>query len=160
MDFNSMGSLDAQNEIKKFGIDTSKGELKAATIRTTAPFLDLLTHVSETMGVSRQSFMSKIIEQLSAEAVADYLAGYAGYLNIKDIDAKMFSNAPDNVDKELLKNFSEQVEKNLLRMRLQAEGINALPDDNEIKAEFIRNHLKNEYAHWKSNTADDNEESK
>lgn len=160
MDFNSMGSLDAQNEIKKFGIDTSKGELKAATIRTTAPFLDLLTHVSETMGVSRQSFMSKIIEQLSAEAVADYLAGYAGYLNIKDIDAKMFSNAPDNVDKELLKNFSEQVEKNLLRMRLQAEGINALPDDNEIKAEFIRNHLKNEYAHWKSSTADDNEESK
>lgn len=160
MDFNSMGSLDAQNEIRKFGIDTSKGELKAATIRTTAPFLELLTHVSETMGVSRQSFMSKIIEQLSAEAVADYLAGYADYMNIKDIDAQMFLNAPDNVDKELLKNFSEQVENNLLRMRLQAEGINALPDDNELKAEFIRNHLKNEYAHWNINTADDNEDSK
>jgi len=159
MDFNSMGSLDAQNEIRKFGIDTSKGELKAATIRTTAPFLDLLTHVSETMGVSRQSFMSKIIEQLSAEAVAEYLAGYADYTNIKDIDAKMFSNAPDNVDKELLKNFSEQVENNLLCMRLNAEGINALPDDNALKAEFTRNHLEREYAHWQL-TADENQEKK
>lgn len=154
MDFNSMGSLDAQNEIRKFGIDTSKGELKAATIRTTAPFLDLLTHVSETMGVSRQSFMSKVIEQLSAEAVADYLAGYAGYMNIKDIDAKMFLNAPDSVDKELLKKFSEQVESNLLRMRLNAEGVNALPDDNPLKAEFTQNLLKGEYAHWKLTAAD------
>lgn len=160
MDFNSMGSLDAQNEIRKFGIDTSKGELKAATIRTTAPFLDLLTHVSETMGVSRQSFMSKVIEQLSAEAVADYLAGYADYMNIKDIDAKMFLNAPDNVDKELLKKFSEQVENNLLRMRLNAEGINALPDNNPLKVEFIRNSLKDEYAHWKLTMADENQEGK
>lgn len=154
MDFNSMGSLDAQNEIRKFGIDTSKGELKAATIRTTAPFLDLLTHVSETMGVSRQSFMSKVIEQLSAEAVADYLAGYADYMNINDIDAKMFLNAPDSVDKELLKNFSEQVESNLLRMRLNAEGVNALPDDNPLKSAFFRNQLKSEYANFKLNYPD------
>lgn len=159
MDFNSMGSLDAQNEIRKFGIDTSKGELKAATIRTTAPFLDLLTHVSETMGVSRQSFMSKIIEQLSAEAVAEYLSGYADYMNIDDIDAKMFLNAPDNVDKELLKNFSEQVENNLLRMRLNAVAVNALPDDNPLKAEFYSNALKAEYSHYKFTTANENQES-
>lgn len=159
MDFNSMGSLDAQNEIRKFGIDTSKGELKAATIRTTAPFLDLLTHVSETMGVSRQSFMSKIIEQLSAEAVAEYLSGYADYMNIDDIDAKMFLNAPDSVDKDLLKNFSEQVENNLLRMRLNAVAVNALPDDNPLKAEFYNNVLKAEYSHYKFTTANENQES-
>ena len=38
MDFNSMGTSDAKSQIDKIGIDSSKGELKAATIRTTAHF--------------------------------------------------------------------------------------------------------------------------
>lgn len=148
MDFNSMGSLDAQNEVKKSGIDTSNGELKAATIRTAGPLLDLLTHVAEKMGMSRQAFMSKLIEQLSAQAVADYLAGYASYMNIDDIDASMFLEGSESIDSKLLNIFIGQIEDNLLRMRLNAEAINALPDDNTLKAEFTHNHLKREYGHW------------
>lgn len=162
MDFNSMGTSDAKSQIDKIGIDSSKGELKAATIRTTAPFLDVLTHISEKMGISRQSFMSKVIEQLSAEAVADYLSGYADYMNIKDIDASMFADASDNVDKKLLNDFIEQVENNLLRMQLNAEGINALPDENPLKAKFFNDLLKREYSHYKMtmNVRDENQESK
>jgi len=133
MDFNSMGSLDAQNEIKKSGIDTSKGELKAATIRTTAPFLDLLTHVAEKMGMSRQAFMSKLIEQMASQAVADYLAGYAGYMRLDDIDGSMFLEGADEVDNQLLISFLKQVEDDLFQMHLNSEGFNALPDDNPIK---------------------------
>lgn len=143
MDFNTMGSSDAKSKIEKIGIDSSKGEVKTATIRTTAPFLDLLTHISEKMGISRQAFMSKLIEQMAAEAVADYLSGYAEYINTNDIDASMFADAPDSVDKELLATFITQVENNLLRMRVNAEGVNALPDDNLLKIEYFQNALKN-----------------
>ena len=162
MDFSSMGMSDAKSEIEKINIHSSKSELKTATIRTTGSFLDVLTHVSEKMGISRQSFMSKLIEQLSAEAVADYLSGYADYMNIKDIDASMFADAPDNVDKKLLSEFIEQVENNLLRMRLNAEGINALPDDNPLKSKFFNDLLKREYSHFKITTdvRDENQESK
>nr|WP_181716684.1 hypothetical protein [Psychrobacter sp.] len=155
MDFNSMGSLDARSQVEKFGLDTSKGEVKTATIRTTAPYLDLLAHVSERMGVSRQAFMSKIIEQLAAEAVADYLAGYAEYMNIKDINASMFACAPDNIDVTLLSPFLRQVEDNLLRKRLNAEAINALPDDNPLKAEYLQNILQNEYRHYQLTNPDE-----
>lgn len=134
-----MGSLDAQNEVKKSGIDTSKGELKSATIRTTAPFLDLLTHVAEKMGMSRQSFMSKLIEQMASEAVADYIVGYASYMGMEDIDGSMFLEGSDAVDKELLNKFIGQVNDNLLRMRLGSEGVNALSDDNPLKAEYLKN---------------------
>lgn len=139
MDFNSMGSLDAQNEVSKFGIDTSTGELKPASIRTTAPYLELLAHVSEKMGVSRQSFMSKLIEQMASEAVADYLAGYASYMGIEDIDGSMFLEGGDAVDTELLNKFVAQVDNNLLRMRLCSEGIKALPDDHPFKVEYFKN---------------------
>lgn len=142
MDFNSMGSLDAQNKVAKFGIDTSKGELKAATIRTTAPFLDLLAHVSEKMGVSRQAFMSKLIEQMASEAVADYLAGYASYMGIEDIDGSMFLEGGDAVDNELLNKFIGQVDDNLFRMRLDAEGVNALPSDHPLKVEYFKKYIK------------------
>jgi hypothetical protein len=139
MDFNSMGSLDAQNEVKKSGIDTSNGELKSATIRTTAPFLDLLTHVAEKMGTSRQAFMSKLVEQMASEAAADYLAGYASYMNIDDIDASMFLEGANDVDNELLNNFTKEVENKLLRMRLDAQGVKALPDDHPLKVEYFQN---------------------
>ncbi len=152
MDFNSMGMSDARSEIDKISIHSSKSELKTATIRTTGPFLDVLTHISEKMGISRQSFMSKLIEQLSAEAVADYLSGYADYMNIKDIDASMFSDASDNVDKKLLAEFIQQVENNLLRMRLNYEGVKALPDDNPFKSKFFNESLKREYSHFKMTT--------
>lgn len=142
MDFNSMGSLDAQNEVTKFGIDTSTGELKAATIRTTAPFLELLAHISEKMGVSRQSFMSKLIEQMASEAVADYLAGYASYMGIEDIDGSMFLEGGDAVDTELLNKFIAQVEDKLFQMRLNAEGVNALPSDNPLKVEHFEKYIK------------------
>lgn len=142
MDFNTMGTFDAKSEVEKNGLGVLVGESKAATIRTTAPFLDLLTHVSEKMGISRQAFMSKLIEQLAAEAVADYLAGYAGYMQISDIDASIFADAPDNVDKELLAAFLEQVNHNLLLMRLNAAGIKALPDDNPLKEQYFQNAMK------------------
>lgn len=142
MDFNSMGSLDAQNEVSKFGIDTSTGELKPASIRTTAPYLELLAHVSEKMGVSRQSFMSKLIEQMASEAVADYLAGYASYMGIEDIDGSMFLEGGDAVDTELLNKFVAQVDNNLLRMRLNSEGVNALPSDHPLKVEYFEKHVK------------------
>lgn len=133
MDFSDMGSLDAQNEVKKSGIDTSKGELKAATIRGTAPFLDLLTHVAEKMGMSRQAFMSKLIEQKVAEAAAEYLSGYASYMRLEDIDASMFLEDADEIDSQLLNNFAKQVEDSLFQMQLSAEGFNALPDSNPLK---------------------------
>ena len=136
MDFSDMGSLDAQNEVKKSGIDTSKGELKSATIRATAPLLDLLTHVAEKMGMSRQAFMSKLIEQMASQAAADYLAGYASYMRFDDIDANMFLEGAEELDNELLNNFIKQVEDNLFKMRLDAEGYNALPNDNELKAQY------------------------
>lgn len=136
MDFSNMGSLDAQNEVKKSGIDTSKGELKSATIRATAPFLDLLTHVAETMGMSRQAFMSKLIEQMASQAAAEYLAGYASYMRLDDIDGSMFLEGANEVDNELLNHFIKQVEDNLFQMQLDSEGFNALPDDNELKAKY------------------------
>ena len=137
MDFSSMGSLDAQNEVKKSGIDTSKGELKSATIRATAPFLDLLTHVAETMGMSRQAFMSKLIEQMASQAAAEYLAGYASYMRLDDIDGSMFLEGANEVDNELLNHFIKQVEDNLFQMQLDAEGFNALPDDNPLKMKWV-----------------------
>lgn len=142
MDFNTMGTFDAKSEIEKNGLGVLAGESKPATIRTTAPFLDVLAHVSERMGISRQAFMSKLVEQLSAEAVADYLSGYADYMQVSDIDASIFADAPDNVDKELLAAFLEQVNHNLLRMRLNAEGIKALPDDNPLKEQYFQNAMK------------------
>lgn len=144
MDFSDMGSLDAQNDIKKSGIDTSKGELKSATIRTTAPFLDLLTHVAEVMGMSRQAFMSKLIEQMAAEAAADYLSGYAEYMNSDDMDSSVFASvsASDNIGEDLLATFVKQVDNNLLRMRLNAEGVNALPSDNPLKVEYFEKYVK------------------
>ena len=142
MDFSNMGSLDAQNEIKKSGIDTSKGELKSATIRATAPFLDLLTHVAEKMGMSRQAFMSKLIEQMAPQAAADYLAGYASYMRLDDIDGSMFLEGADEVDEQLLNHFIEQVEDNLFQKQLDAEGFNALPDDNELKSKYNQAFLK------------------
>lgn len=142
MDFSNMGSLDAQNEIKKSGIDTSKGELKSATIRATAPFLDLLTHVAEKMGMSRQAFMSKLIEQMASQAAADYLAGYASYMRLDDIDGSMFLEGADEVDEQLLNHFIEQVEDNLFQKQLDAEGFNALPDDNELKSKYNQAFLK------------------
>lgn len=137
MDFSDMGSLDAQNEVKKSGIDTSKGELKSATIRGTQPFLDLLTHVAEKMGMSRQAFMSKLIEQTVAQAVAEYLAGYASYMRLEDIDAGMFLEGADEIDNQLLSNFAKQVEDNLFQMQLNAEGFNALPDDHPLKVKWV-----------------------
>lgn len=137
MDFSNMGSLDAQNEVKKSGIDTSKGELKSATIRATAPFLDLLTHVAETMGMSRQAFMSKLIEQMASQAAAEYLAGYASYMRLDDIDGSMFLEGANEVDNELLNHFIKQVEDNLFQMQLDAEGFNALPDDNPLKMKWV-----------------------
>lgn len=142
MDFSDMGSFDAQNEIKKSGIDTSKGELKSATIRATAPFLDLLTHVAEVMGMSRQAFMSKLIEQMASQAAADYLAGYASYMRLDDIDGSMFLEGADSVDTQMLNNFIKQVEDNLFQMRLDAEGFKALPDDNPLKAKWADNMKK------------------
>ena len=142
MDFSNMGSLDAQNEIKKSGIDTSKGELKSATIRATAPFLDLLTNVAEKMGMSRQAFMSKLIEQMASQAAADYLAGYASYMRLDDIDGSMFLEGADEVDEQLLNHFIEQVEDNLFQKQLDAEGFNALPDDNELKSKYNQAFLK------------------
>ena len=68
MDFSDMGSLDAQNEVKKSGIDTSKGELKSATIRGTQPFLDLLTHVAEKMGMSSE-FMKTVLMAIHEESI-------------------------------------------------------------------------------------------
>lgn len=138
MDFSDMGSLDAQNEVKKSGIDTSKGELKSATIRGTTPFLDLLTHVAEKMGMSRQAFMSKLIEQMVAQAAADYLAGYASYMRFEDIDASMFLEGADEIDNQLLSNFTKQVEDNLFQMQLDAEGFKALPDDNPLKVKWTK----------------------
>lgn len=137
MDFSNMGSLDAQNEVKKSGIDTSKGELKSATIRATAPFLDLLTHVAETMGMSRQAFMSKLIEQMASQAAAEYLAGYASYMRLDDIDGSMFLEGANEVDNELLNHFIKQVEDNLFQMQLDAEGFNALPDDHPLKVKWV-----------------------
>lgn len=133
MEFSNMGSLDAQNEVKKSGIDTSKGELKSATIRGTQPFLDLLTHVAEKMGMSRQAFMSKLIEQTVAQAAAEYLSGYASYMRLEDIDASMFLEGADEVDNQLLSNFTKQVEDNLFQMHLNSEGYNALPHDHPLK---------------------------
>ena len=146
MDFSNMGSLDAQNEVKKSGIDTSKGELKSATIRATAPFLDLLTHVAEKMGMSRQAFMSKLIEQMASQAAADYLAGYASYMRLDDIDGSMFLEGADEVDEQLLNHFIEQVEDNLFQKQLDAEGFNALPDDNELKSKYNQAFLKKLWA--------------
>ena len=133
MDFSDMGSLDAQNEVKKSGIDTSKGELKSATIRATAPFLDLLTHVAETMGMSRQAFMSKLIEQMASQAAAEYLAGYASYMRLDDIDGSMFLEGAGDVDNQLLNHFIKQVEDHLFQMHLDSEGYNALPHDHPLK---------------------------
>lgn len=142
MDFSDMGSLDAQNKVKKSGIDISGGELKAATIRGTQPFLDLLTHVAETMGTSRQAFMSKIIEQKVAQAAAEYLAGYASYMRLDDIDGSMFLEGANEVDSQLLNHFIEQVEDNLFQMKLDAEGFKALPSDHPLKVEHFENYVK------------------
>ena len=81
--------------------------------------------------------MSKLIEQTVAQAAAEYLAGYASYMRFDDIDASMFLEGADEIDNQLLSNFTKQVEDNLFQMQLDAEGFNALPDDHPLKVKWV-----------------------
>ena len=57
-------------------------------------------------------------------------------MRLDDIDGSMFLEGANEVDSELLNHFIKQVEDNLFQMQLDAEGFNALPDDNELKAKY------------------------
>ena len=81
--------------------------------------------------------MSKLIEQMASQAAAEYLAGYASYMRLDDIDGSMFLEGANEVDNELLNHFIKQVEDNLFQMQLDAEGFNALPDDNPLKMKWV-----------------------
>jgi hypothetical protein len=59
-------------------------------------------------------------------------------MRFEDIDASMFLEGADEIDNQLLSNFTKQVEDNLFQMQLDAEGFKALPDDHPLKVKWTK----------------------
>lgn len=131
MDFLSMGHLDAETEIEKGSIHSA--DVKNATIRVSNDYLDLLNVVAGQLGLSRQSFMSKLVENYASQAVADYYMGYAGTFAGTNLDA-FFENATNDEDmKGRLQHFLKDVNYKVTWARAANRGIYLMPIEEETK---------------------------
>lgn len=134
MDFSSMGQLDAETEIEKGSIHSL--DVKNATIRLSNDYLELLNVVSGQLGLSRQAFMSKLVENFAAEAVAEYYMGYTSSY-IKVPLEKLFDNATtDKVMQERLNRFLKEVKRREIWMRAANRGISLMPLEEETKLRY------------------------
>lgn len=131
MDFSSMGQLDAETEIEKGSIHSA--DVKNATIRVSNDYLDLLNVVAGQLGLSRQAFMSKLVENYASQAVADYYMGYTNSFIDTPLD-KLFDKATD--DKEMqgrLQHFLKDVNFKVVWGRAANRGIHLMPIEEETK---------------------------
>lgn len=135
MDFSSMGRLTAQTEIEKGSIHTSD-EVKNATIRVGENYLELLNIISGQLGLSRQAFMSKLVENYATEAVAEYYMGYTSdYIDVPL--EKLFSDATtDEAMQERLKRFLKEVKRKEIWFRASNRGIFLMPLEEETKLRY------------------------
>lgn len=133
MDFIDMGQLDARTEIEKGAIHSA--DVKGATVRLSNDFLELLNPISNALGLSRQAFMSKIIEVYAPQAFADYIAGYGGYV---DNDAKDFfkKDIPSDLV-PYLDAFVDKVNNIMIDDRAYIQGIKVLPKDDPAKLAYL-----------------------
>lgn len=137
MDFSDMGQLDANAEIQKGAVHSAS--VKGATVRLSDDFLELLNIIAGEVGLSRQAFMSKVIENFSAQAVADYLIGYSSSINT-ELDAQSFfaDAAVDNKEmKNHLDRFANRVDDLMIDWLAYVEGVKALPQDNPKKLAYM-----------------------
>ena len=131
MDFSSMGQLDAESEIEKGAIHSS--DVKNATIRVSNDYLELLNIIAGQLGLSRQAFMSKLVENYASQAVADYYMGYTG--TFIDIPLnKLFEKATDNPEMQgALQHFLKDVNFKVVWTRAANRGIHLMPLQEETK---------------------------
>ena len=134
MKFMNMGSADASHEVERFGTNTMKSEIKGATIRTTEDFLDLLNIVCAKAGFSRQAFMSKVVEEMSVQAIAEYLIGYGSYFGqeISVHDYFKGVEVPEKIKPEF-DAFCEAIADYMIDQRAFTEGLKALDNDHPAK---------------------------
>lgn len=131
MDFSSMGQLDAESEIEKGAIHSS--DVKNATIRVSNDYLELLNVVAGQLGLSRQSFMSKLIENYASQAVADYYMGYTNTFIDTPLE-KLFEKATDDSEmKGALQHFLKDVNYKVTWGRAANRGIYLMPIEEETK---------------------------
>lgn len=136
MDFSDMGQLDAHSEIEKGA--THSSDVKGATVRLSNDFLELLNVVAGEVGLSRQAFMSKVIESYAPQAVADYIGGYSSSIHSKDNAHKFFERAVvEGEMKNHLDNFASRVDNLIIDDRAYLEGVKALPKDNPAKLAYM-----------------------
>ena len=136
MDFRDMGQLDANSEIEKGAIHSA--DVKGATVRLSNDFLELLNVVAGEVGLSRQAFMSKVIETYAPQAVADYLAGYSSSIHAKANAHQFFERAAvEGEMKNHLDNFAGRVDNLMIDDRAYVEGVKALPKDNPAKLAYM-----------------------
>ncbi len=114
MDFYDMGLLDIRSEAQKFG---TSGVLKSVSIRLEEDYAEFLNDVASTVGMTRQPFLSAVIENYAVSAVVDYIFGYNSYCTSSDGDAigSFFDSLPDT---EHSKRFKFLVEKEIARLKL------------------------------------------
>lgn len=136
MDFKDMGQLDANSEIEKGAIHSA--DVKGATVRLSNDFLELLNVVAAEVGLSRQAFMSKVIESYAPQAVADYLAGYSTSIHAKESAHQFFEHAAvaDEI-KSHLGNFADRVDDLTIDKVAYIEGLKALKKDNPAKLAYM-----------------------
>ena len=122
MDFQDMGQLDANSEIEKGAIHSA--DVKGATVRLSNDFLELLNVVAGEVGLSRQAFMSKVIETYAPQAVADYLAGYSSSIHAKANAHQFFERAAvEGEMKNHLDNFASRVDNLMIDDRAYVEKV-------------------------------------
>ena len=139
MDFASMGNIDAQAEIevgrtyqRRYQKCHYSGKWNLhATIR----------HFAERDGLSRQAFMSSIVEELASKAVAEYLIGYTGTFSPYGMDrikAKEFfaRTTPPDYLKDDFERFIQEVQDYITDFDLFLEATKKLPNDNPAKIEY------------------------
>ncbi len=128
MSFSEMGQADRSVESQKGTIMGS--DIKGVTVRLSDEWLSLLNQVAPKLGVSRQAFMSKVIEQYSTQAFVDYLIAYDGWSNAKS--SELF----DKSDNGLLNDFCFEIDELINFERLYHKAMNSLDKDDEIRKEY------------------------
>lgn len=129
MTFSDMGSADRSVECQKGMIMGS--DIKGATVRLDDSFLELLNDVAPKIGLSRQAFMSKIIENYAVQAVADYLMGYSG-----------FNKSAHDLFGDELDDFSKQVDDCVAFERIYHRALRFPEEHKQLKQEYEELRLK------------------
>ncbi|MDZ5288699.1 hypothetical protein [Helicobacter pylori] len=131
MDFSSMGKLDAQTEIEKGSIHSA--DVKNATIRISNDYLELLNIIAAQLGLSRQAFMSKLVENYASEAVAEYHLGYTSSFVDVPLESHFEKATDDKEMQERLDRFLKEVKYKETWIRAANRGIYLMPIEEETK---------------------------